>query len=152
MLILAIGCKQPTKSACTQRVSTHSIAPLKTLQIVPRRCTILAVSRHLIGGRVARPLWTGSFLRPRGMLPIGNSQERKTRGFHIGTNLEGDLGARREARCVRVWRRSDLLRDGLTEEQLEGRGYCPLRQRFPSCSIKGDKQFADTLYTTTIDT
>jgi hypothetical protein len=91
------------------------------------------------------------FLRPRGILPIGNSQERKTMVFHIGTNLEGELCARSEARCVRVWRRSDLLRDGTTEEQLEGMGYCPLRKRFPGCSIKGDKQFEDTLYTTTID-
>ena len=71
--------------------------------------------------------------------------------FHIGTNLEGELYARSEARCIRVWRGSDLLRDGITEEQREGTGYCPLRKRFPGCSIKGDKQFADTLYTTTID-
>ena len=50
------------------------------------------------------------------------SQERNTMDFHIGTNLEGELYARREARCVRVWRRRDLLRDGITEEQLEGMG------------------------------
>ena len=71
---------------------------------------------------------------------------------HIGTNLEGEFYARSEARCVRVWQRSDLLRDGITEEQLEGLGYCPLRKRFPDCSLKGDTQVEDTLYTTTIDT
>ena len=71
--------------------------------------------------------------------------------FHIGTNLEGDLYARSEARRVRVWRLSDLLRDGITEEQLEGMGYCPLRKKFPGCSLKGDTQVEDTLYTTTID-
>ena len=40
--------------------------------------------------------------------------------FHIGTTLKGELYARRAARCVRVWRRSALLRDGITEAQLEG--------------------------------
>ena len=50
------------------------------------------------------------------------SQERNTMDFHIGTNLEGELYARREARCVRVWRRRDLLRAGITEEQLAGMG------------------------------
>jgi hypothetical protein len=70
--------------------------------------------------------------------------------FHIGTNLEGELYARSEAKCVRVWRRSDLLRNGITEEQLEGIGYCPLRKRFPGGSIQGDKPCEDTLYTTTI--
>jgi hypothetical protein len=71
--------------------------------------------------------------------------------FHIGTNIEGDLYARSEARCVRVWRLSELLGDGITEEQLESMGYCPLRKRFPGCNIKGDQQSEDTLYTTTID-
>ena len=49
-------------------------------------------------------------------------QERNPLDFHIGTHLEGELYARSEARCVRVWRRGDLLRDGITEEQLEGMG------------------------------
>ena len=71
--------------------------------------------------------------------------------FHIGTNLEGELYARSEAKCVRVWRLSELIGNGITEEQLEGMGYCPLRKQFPGGSIKGDKQFEDTLYTTTID-
>jgi hypothetical protein len=72
--------------------------------------------------------------------------------FHIGTNLKGDLCARSEARYLRVWRRSELIGDGITEAQLAGIGYCPLRKKFPGCSIKGDQQSEDTLYTTTIDT
>jgi hypothetical protein len=52
--------------------------------------------------------------------------------FHIGTNLEGEVYARSEARCVRVWRLSALLRDGITEEQLEGLGYCPCSPTTPS--------------------
>jgi hypothetical protein len=71
--------------------------------------------------------------------------------FHIGTNIEGELYARSEARCVRVWRLSALLADGITEDQLEGLGYCPLRKRFPGCSIRGDQQSEDTLYMVTID-
>ena len=71
--------------------------------------------------------------------------------FHIGTNLEGELLARGELRCVRVWRLSELIGDGITEAQLDGMGYCPLRKKFPGCSLKGDTQVEDTLYTTTID-
>jgi hypothetical protein len=93
----------------------------------------------------------GIIVKTEGNSADRKSQERNSMVFHIGTNFEGDLCARSEARYVRVWRRSDLLRDGITEEQLEGLGYCPLRKRFPGCSIKGYKQFEDTLYTTTID-
>ena len=71
--------------------------------------------------------------------------------FHIGTNLEGELLARGELRCVRVWRLSELIGDGITEAQLDGMGYCPLRKKYPGGSIKGDQQPADTLYTTTDD-
>ena len=71
--------------------------------------------------------------------------------FHIGTNLEGELCARSEARCVRVWRLSEFIEDGITEAQLDGMGYCSLRKKFPGCSIKGDEQSDDTLYTTTLD-
>lgn len=71
--------------------------------------------------------------------------------FHIGTNIEGELYARSMAKCVRVWRLSELLGNGINEDQLEGMGYCPVRKRFPDCSIKGDEQSDDTLYTTTID-
>jgi hypothetical protein len=102
-------------------------------------------------GRVCPAIVDGIIFKTERNSADRKSQERNPMVFHIGTNLEGELCARSEARCVRVWRRSDLLRNGTTEEQLEGMGYCPLRKRFPGCSIKGDKQFEDTLYTTTID-
>jgi hypothetical protein len=71
--------------------------------------------------------------------------------FHIGTTMDGELCARSEVRYVRVWRLSALIGDGITKEQLEGLGYCPLTEKFPGCPIKGDEKCKDTLYTTTID-
>lgn len=71
--------------------------------------------------------------------------------FHIGTNVKGELCARSVVRCVPVWWRSELLGGGITEDQLAGLGYCPLKEKFPGCTIKGDEKFTDTLYTTTID-
>jgi hypothetical protein len=71
--------------------------------------------------------------------------------FPIGTNIEGELYARSGAKCVRVWQLSALLGDGMTEERLEGLGYCPLSKRFPGCTIQGDPQPADILYTVTLD-
>lgn len=71
--------------------------------------------------------------------------------FHIGTNIEGELLARSEAKCVRVWRLSELLGNGIIADQLEGMGYCPLIKRFPGCRIKGDENSGDPLYTITID-
>ena len=65
---------------------------------------------------------TGIIFNTEGNSADRKRQERNTLDFPIGTNLEGELYARSEVRCVRVWRRSDLLRDGITEEQLEGRG------------------------------
>ena len=71
--------------------------------------------------------------------------------FHIGTNIEGELYARSMTKCIRVWRLSELIGNGITEDRLEGMGYCPIIKRFPGCSIKGDEQCEDTLYTTAID-
>jgi hypothetical protein len=68
--------------------------------------------------------------------------------FHIGTNIEGELLARSEAKCVRVWRLSELIGDGITEDYLKGMGHCPLTEKFPGCNIKGDEKSKDTLYTT----
>jgi len=65
---------------------------------------------------------TGIIFNTEGNSADRKSQERNPLDFHIGTNLKGEWYARREARCVRVWRRRALLRDGITEEQLEGMG------------------------------
>jgi len=65
---------------------------------------------------------TGIIFNTEGNSAARKSQERSTRDFPSGTTLEGELYARREARCVRVWRRRDLLRAGITEEQLAGMG------------------------------
>ena len=65
---------------------------------------------------------TGIVFNTEGNSADRKRQERNPLDFHIGTHLAGELYARREARCVRVWRRRDLLRDGITEEQLEGMG------------------------------
>jgi hypothetical protein len=73
-------------------------------------------------GRVWGVNLTGIIFNTEGNSADRKSQERNTLDFPIGTHLAGELYARREARCVRVWRRRDLLRDGITEEQLEGRG------------------------------
>jgi hypothetical protein len=78
-------------------------------------------------------------------------RQEETMIFHIGTTIEGELCARSEVRYVRVWRLSELIGEGIPEEHLEGLGYCPLREKFPGCPIKGDEQFNDTLYTTTLD-
>ena len=73
-------------------------------------------------GRVCPVSLNGIIFNTEGNSADRKRQERNPLDFHIGTNLEGVLYARGEARCVRVWRRRDLLRDGITEEQLEGMG------------------------------
>jgi hypothetical protein len=77
-------------------------------------------------------------------------RQENTMIFHIGFNVKGELCARSEARCIRVWRLSELMGDGVPEDQLKGRGYCSLKEKFPGCNIKGDEKCEDILYTTTI--
>ena len=83
---------------------------------------MMPVSDVVGTGRACPVSLTGIIFNTEGNSADRKRQERNPLDFPIGTNLKGELYARREARCVRVWRRRALLRDGITEEQLEGMG------------------------------